>query len=66
MKATNRWTHRDCDRIIMENKDYTAWFSREVSQDDMWKMLRYRMDFGEAETAIIIAALIKAGAKFKN
>ena len=65
MKAKNRWTYSDCTRIIRENKDNTAWFDSSCSMDDMWKMLRYRMAFGESETAIIIAALIKAGAVFK-
>ena len=40
-------------------------FNQEVSMDCMWEMLRYRMQFGEAETAVIIAALIKVGAWFK-
>lgn len=65
MKAQNRWTIADCTRIIKENKDNTNYFNRKVTQDEMWEMLRYRMEFGEAETAVIIAALIKAGAKFK-
>lgn len=65
MKISSRWRKVDCDRIIKEQKDYTAWFTGELSQDDMWKMFRYRMGFGEAETAILLAALIKAGAKFR-
>lgn len=65
MKAKNRWTYADCDRIIKENKDMTAWFDKSCSMDDMWNMLRYRMQFGEAETSVILAALIKSGAHFK-
>jgi len=65
MKFDSRWRKVDCDRIIRENKDMTAWFTGEYSQDDMWSMFRYRMGFGEAETAVLLAALIKAGAKFK-
>lgn len=65
MKRKNRWSYADCDRIIRENKDNTGWFNQEVSMDCMWEMLRYRMQFGESETAVIIAALIKAGAWFK-
>lgn len=64
-KANNRWTCNDCLRIIKENKDNTNYFNYEMSMDDMWNMLRYRMQFGEAETAVIVAALIRAGAKFK-
>lgn len=63
-KASNRWTHEDCKRIIRENRDNTAWFDQSYSMDDMWEMLRYRMQFGEAETAVIVAALIRCGAKF--
>lgn len=65
MKKQNYWTIKDCNRIIKENKDDTNYFNRTITQDSMWEMLRYRMEFGEAETAVIIAALIKAGAKFK-
>lgn len=65
MKATNRWTHAECDKIIQENKDNTNYFNRKYSQDEIWEMLRYRMNFGESETAVIIAALIKSGAKFR-
>ena len=64
MKKQNLWTIADCTRIIKENKDNTAYFNRTMTQDEMWSMLRYRMGFGETETAVIIAALIKAGAKF--
>ena len=66
MKAKNRWTYDDCTRIIRENKDSTAWFNQECSMDDMWEMFRYRMQFGEAETAVLLAALIKCGAHFKQ
>ena len=65
MKFDSRWRKVDCDRIIRENKDMTAWFTGELSQDDMWAMFRYRMGFGEAETAVLLAALIKIGAKFR-
>ena len=65
MKKQNYWSIQDCNRIIKENKDNTNYFNRVVTQDYMWEMFRYRFNFGEAETAVIIAALIKAGAKFK-
>ena len=65
MKKQNLWTIADCTRIIKENKDNTVYFNREVTQDEMWMMLRYSMGFSGSETAVIIAALIKAGAKFK-
>lgn len=63
-KPKNRWSHEDCKRIIKENRDNTAWFCGECSQDMMWEMLRYRMGFGEAETAVILSSLILVGAKF--
>lgn len=64
-KTNNRWSCLDCLRIIKENRENTSWFNYEMTMDDMWNMLRYRMQFGEAETAVIIAALIRAGAKFR-
>lgn len=64
-KANNRWTYEDCKRIIRENRDQTTWFDYSNSMADMWNMLRYRMAFGEAETAVILAALINCGARFK-
>ena len=64
-KTNNKWSCLECLNIIRENRDNTAWFNYEMSMDDMWGMLRYRMGFGEAETAVIIASLIRAGAKFR-
>lgn len=61
----SKWRKVDCDRIIREHKDRTSYFDSSIAQTAMWNMLRYRMEFGESETAVIIAALIKAGAKFK-
>ncbi len=56
---------KDCNEIIEKYKDNTNYFNGTIDQDDMWDMLRYRMQFGESETIVIIAALIKVGAKFK-
>ena len=58
------WSEEACDTIIRQNKDDTAWFDESVTFDSMVDMLRNRMKFGEAETAILMAALIKAGARF--
>lgn len=60
----NYWTYEDSKRIINDCKDKTAWFNGEVKFDDMWTMLRFRMGFGENETAVILASLIRNGAKF--
>ena len=53
------------DYIIEENKDDTAWFNDELYFADMYKMFRDSMNFGKAETMVILASLMKAGAKFK-
>lgn len=52
--------------IIKAHKDNTAYFDGSFSEQDMYSMLRFRMHFGEDETAVIIAALKLAGAKFKE
>ena len=49
---------------ILAYKDMTCFFDGSVKHEDMYNMLRYRMKFGEAESRVIIAALINAGAKF--
>lgn len=58
-------TREDAKRIIQENKDATNYFDNSITYDDMYNMLRYRMQFGEAETMCIIASLKLSGAKFK-
>ena len=42
----------------------TCYFDETMTQNEMYEMLRYRMKFGEAETRVIIAALVISGAKF--
>lgn len=62
----NHWTHKECDTIISMYKDNTAYFDNDekpMTFDAMYEMLRYRMGFGVAETHVIIASLIKCGAK---
>lgn len=67
----NYWTHKECDTILYLYKDNTAYFGNNeilgenklMTFDEMWQMLRYRMGFGVAETNVIIASLIKCGAK---
>ena len=58
-------TREDAKRIIQENKDTTNYFDNSITYDDMYNMLRYRMQFGEAETMCIIASLKLSGAKFR-
>lgn len=67
----NYWTQKECNAIIEMYKDNTAWFgnneilgeNRPFTFDEMYEMLRLRMGFGVAETNVLIACLIKCGAK---
>lgn len=59
-------TIEEANRVIEENKNNTSYFSEDVTQEGMYDMLRFSMRFGQAETMVIIASLIKAGAKFKK
>lgn len=74
----NYWTKKDCDFIIERNKNNTAFFGNnsgiavddnpdyidgKITFDAMCNLLAHRMGFGEAETNVIIACLIKCGAK---
>lgn len=57
-------TKKSAREAIEAYKDLTAYFDESMTQEAMYNMLRYRMQFGEAESRVIIAALIIAGAKF--
>ena len=68
MNVDNQYKHwglEYCDKTIEENKDNTMYFNEQMTFDEMYNMLRLRMEFGEAETKVIIASLIKSGAKFR-
>lgn len=60
-----KYTKKKAKESIEAYKDMTAFFDESMSQEEMYNMLRFRMRFGEAETIVIIAALVLAGAKFK-
>ena len=47
-------------------KDMTAYFDSSMTRGEMYEMLRYSMRFGEAESRVIISALVLAGAQFKE
>ena len=47
-------------------KDETAYFNGSITEAQFENMLRYRMNFGQAEATVITMALILAGAKFKE
>ena len=59
-------TREECKEVIKEKKYDTAYFDESLTEEEMYSMLHYRMQFGEAETKVIIAALVLAGAKFKK
>lgn len=50
--------------ILNLNKDNTAYFDGSMTEAAFMDMLHYRMGFGNSETAVILSALILAGAKF--
>lgn len=66
----NHWTQKECDMIIKKYKDNTAFFGTNtlsgepLTFNSMYEMLRLRMHFGEAESMVIMASLIKCGARF--
>lgn len=59
-----KYTKKAARETIEAYKDNTAFFDGSLKHAEMYDMLRYRMRFGEAETRVIIAALINSGAKF--
>ena len=60
-----KYTKKQARETIETYKDMTAYFDNSISQSDMYEMFRYQFRFGEAETRVIIAALVNSGAKFK-
>lgn len=45
-------------------KDETNYFNGTLTEDQFENMLIYQMRFGKAEAAVILSALVMAGAKF--
>lgn len=60
------YTKEAAKETVESYKDMTSYYDGSMSQAEMYNMLRYRMQFGEAETRTIIAALVISGAKFKD
>jgi hypothetical protein len=56
----------DAKWVIEHYGKETAYFDKSVKYSDMYLMFRDRFNFGVAETEVILAALILAGAKFKE
>lgn len=62
----DKFTKKHAQDLINEYKDMTNYFSGILSAREMYEMFRYRYSFGEAEAAVIVAALVNSGAKFKG
>lgn len=58
----------EAKRIIetIKNEGSTNYFSGNLRLNDMYEMFRYRYGFGDAETNLILAALVACGCKFKQ
>ncbi len=59
------WSMEDCNKVIEEYKDFTQYFNETMTFDEVYNMFRLHYEFGEAETKVIMAALMKVGAKFR-
>ena len=59
------WNEEQCNKIIEENKDFTQYFNEQMTFDEVYNMFRLHYEFKEAETKVIMASLMKAGAKFR-
>lgn len=56
----------DAKWVIKHYGKKTAYFDKTLKYSDTYLMFRDRFNFGIAETEVIMAALILAGAKFKE
>lgn len=61
-----KYTKKAAKETVEAYKDMTCYFDGSMTQKNMFQMLKYRMGFGEAETRVIIGALVMTGAKFKE
>ena len=57
---------KQAKEVFERYKDKTNYFSNTIKMRDMYEMFRYRYNFGEAETKVILASLVMSGAKFEN
>lgn len=58
-------TKKNAAQIIKDYKDDTSYFDGSMTAQEMQEMLMHRMGFGLAESLVITAALVKAGANLK-
>lgn len=59
-------TKKHAKAILDAHKNETAYFDNSLYLKEFEDMLYYRLEFGWDETEVITAALILAGAKFKE
>lgn len=55
---------RTIEKIKTDNA--TNYFSGKLKLNYMYEMFRYRCGFGDAETNLILAALVASGCKFEH
>lgn len=58
-------TKQNATQIIKDYKNDTNYFNGSMTAEEMQNMLMFRMGFGLAESLVITAALVKAGADLK-
>ena len=58
-------TKQNAKQVIKDYKDDTAYFDGSMTAEEMQNMLMFRMGFGLAESLVITAALVNAGANLK-
>ena len=56
-----KYTKKAAAETIKAYAEMTSYFDNSMTQNELYNMFRYRMQFGEAETRTIIAALVLAG-----
>lgn len=61
-----RRTKKQERETVEAYKDLTNYFNGSMTRQEMYEMLRYRMQFGEAESRVIVSSLVLAGAQFKE
>lgn len=64
MKRMKYATKKSATEILDKYKNQTYYFDGVIEMEIMKEMLRY-MNFGEAETNVILASLVLAGCKFR-
>lgn len=57
-------TKKTAKEILDKYKNQTFYFNGEIELENLKEMFRY-MNFGEAETNVILASLVLAGCKFR-